>query len=285
MSQYFDRRFEILINDEEFIEQTSDRQFKVTFTVSHDFGGANSYADISIYNLSSDTANEAFSRGDKVTFRAGYVDTIDSIFSGDIQNTFRIRNGPDVITRILARGGRSLNRQSNISTTLGAGALIVDIIRECVTAMGHALIIEPSQFANVPAYPRGQVLNGDPRVYLDNLSNAHQFDYTIENDKVIVVRRGMFRPGDIHEVSQFTGMEGIPIITEVGADVNIRLNPKIRIGGRFQIQSTSATFNFSNLYFQNVPESAGQGVYRIFRVTHSGDTWGDSWTTTIVGNV
>ena len=47
----------------------------------------------------------------------------------------------------------------------------------------------------------------------------------------------------------YTGMEGIPIITEIGVDVNVRLNPKINIGGRFEVESEFASFNFSNIYF------------------------------------
>ena len=41
--------------------------------------------------------------------------------------------------------------------------------------------------------------------------------------------------------------------------------------------------NFSNIYFQDVPAQAGKGVYKVQRLSHSGDSWGDNWSSTITG--
>lgn len=273
----------MLIDDVQFIAPTDGRQFKALFEVLHDFGGFTSFCDLSIFNLSADTANNAFKRGSKLTLRCGYRDTIDSIFIGTIRNVLRERRGPDTITRLICRGGKLVDQQPQISETLGKNVKVAEVIRACVKALGFPVVMDDSQFSDVQPYARGYVLNGDPRVYLDSLAKSTQFSYVIENDKVVVVRDNAFRDGPIHIVSQFTGMEGIPEITEVGADVTVRLSPKIRIGGRYQIESDLSTFNFSNLYFVDIPESAGKGVYRIFRLTHTGDTWGDAWSTKIVG--
>ena len=283
MTSYTKRRWEVVIDDQQFIAPTDGRQFKIVFEILHDFGGFVSYCDLSIYNLSADTANKAFKRGSKIAFRAGYAETIDSIFIGTIKNVLRERRGPDTITRLICRGGRLTDENKQINETLGAGARVTDIIRACIKALDYPSVLEDSQFSDIDPYPRGYVLNGDPRVYLDKLAKTHGFSYIVENERVIVVRDGSFRQGSVHIVSQFTGMEGIPEITEVGADVVIRLNPRIRIGGRFAIESELATFNFSNLFFQNIPESAGQGEYRIFKLAHSGDSWGDAWSTKITG--
>ncbi len=283
MSSYNNRRWEILIDNQQFIAPTAGRQFKAAFEIIHDFGGSISYCDLAIYNLNSDTSNTAFKRGSSITFRAGYAESIDSIFVGTIKNVLRERRGPDTITRLICRGGRMTDESKQINETLGAGARITDIIRACATALDYPIVIDDTQFSDVEPYPRGYVLSGDPRVYLDKLSTAHKFSYMVENDRIVVIRDNAYRQGAVHPVSQFTGMEGIPEITEVGADVTVRLNPRIRIGGRFEILSTLATFNFSNLYFQDIPESAGQGEYRIFKLAHSGDTWGDAWSTKITG--
>ena len=283
MSTYSDRRWEVLIDDKQFIAPTGGRQFKAVFEILQDFGGANSYGDISFYNLNTDTANTTFNRGGKLTLRAGYATSIDSIFVGTIKNVLRERRGPDTITRVICRGGKLTDKQAQINETIGSGAKVTDIIRACVKVMGYPIVIDETQFVDVPVYARPAVLSGDPRVKLDELSRVHDFNYVIENDRLIVVKEGFYREGDVHIVSQFTGMEGIPEITEVGADVVMRLNPKIKIGGRYRIESELATFNFSNLYFVDIPESAGKGEYRIFRVAHSGDTWGDVWSTKITG--
>jgi len=283
MTSYTNRRWEVIIDDQQFIAPTAGRQFKITFEILQDFGGFVSYCDLAIYNLSADTANNAFKKGDKIAFRAGYQDTIDSIFIGTIKNILRERRGPNTITRLICRGGRQADESKQINETLGVNTRITDIIKACGKALDYPIVIEDSQFADIDPYPRGYVLNGDPRVYMDNLAKTHDFSYIVENERMIVVRNNAFRQGDVHVVSQFTGMESIPEITEVGADVIIRLNPRIRIGGRYRIESELATFNFSNLFFQNVPESAGKGEYRIFKLAHSGDSFGDTWSTKITG--
>lgn len=283
MSEYNKRRWEILLDGVPFIEITDGRQFKCVFEILHDFGGYNSYADIGLYNLSTDTANKAFKRGVVVTFRAGYEDSIDVIFVGTIKNVLRERQGPNTITRLIAAGTRLPSDQAQVNETLGKGVRVTDIIRACGFATNTPIDMDDTQFSDIEPYPRGYVVDGDPRVIMDNLAKTHNFNYTFENERLIVVREGYSREGPVHVVSQFTGMEGIPEITEEGVDVTVRLNPKIRIGGRYRIESDLATFNFSNLYFVDIPESAGVGEYKIFKVTHTGDTWGDAWSTKIVG--
>lgn len=283
MSSYNKRRWEMLIDGEPFIEQTTGRQFKCTFEILHDFGGFTSYADIKVMNLTEDTANKAFKRGKSITFRAGYEQSIDTIFSGVIRNIIRGRVGATTSVQLICRGGKLTDEQGTINETLGANTKLTDIIRACGTALGYPIVMDDTQFEDVEPYIYGYPMQGDPRVYLDKLAATHNFSYVVENDKLVVVRKGFYRDGTVHVISQLTGMEGIPELTEVGADVTTRLNPKIRIGGRFRIESTLATFNFSNLYFRDIPESAGQGEYNIFRIAYTGDTWGDAWSNKITG--
>lgn len=281
MSRFYGRLWELYVDDELFIENTDGQQFKFTFEIVLDYGANRSYADMAIYNLSSDTINKIFKKDSTIALRAGYGDTIDFIFKGAIRNVFKERNGPDTLTRIISRGGSQPS--ASITQTLGAGASLVQIINACVSAMGYASIINPSDFENAPNYTRGYTLTGDPRVYLDNLSQTHNFNYIIDNERVIITTDKTARQGAPYVVSQFTGMEGIPEITEVGCDVTVRLSPKIRIGGLIKVESELKTFNFSNLYFQDVPPNAGSGTYKVFRLTHSGDSKGDAWSSKITG--
>ena len=283
MSSYTKRQFELSVDGSVLIAATNGRQFKCTFEILHDFGGSTSYADIAIYNLKAETANKANLKGKPISFKAGYEDSIDNIFTGTIKNVLYERQGPTTITRLICRGGKLVEDQTQINETLGRDTTVTQSIRACVTALGYPIVIDDSQFDDIEPYAYGYQLSGDPSVYLEKLSKAHNFNYVLENGRMIVLREGYTRQGDTHIVSQFTGMEGIPEITEVGVDVTVRLNPKIRIGGKFRIESKLATFNFSNLYFVDIPESAGQGDHKIFKLAYSGDSKGDAWSTKITG--
>jgi hypothetical protein len=302
MSNFYGRQWEIKIRDpkeenpqekvfiaavnlypEKLGERESALEWKATFNILVDFGGFTSYADIAIYNLSTDTANNVIKKGIEISLTAGYQDNYGVIFTGNVNNVLYERNGADTVTRIIARGGKLADAQS-INKTMPKNSKVTDIIRELVKAMNYEIIINDKDFEKENIYIRPKVLNGDPRVQLDNLAQTHKFSYTFDvNNKIVVVKNDSKKKGLPVVLSQFTGMEGIPEITEVGVDVVSRLNPAITIGGEVDIQSNLKTFNFSNLYFQDIPPAAGTGIYRIFKLRHSGDTWGDDWTTKITG--
>lgn len=278
MSEIFGRRWSLSVGGVTLIEQTEDRQFRVTFNILIDFGGSNNYADIRIYNLSESTANKAFKKGARIVFEAGYVDTVDTVFIGNVKNILRERQGADTITRLICR---SEQYSGFINQSFGAGVDVVTLIKACADALDYPYVITDSQFNDVPSYTGGYSLQGDARVLLDKLAVTHGFNHTVENGRRIILRNGYERNTSPLVVSQFTGMEGIPQISEVGADVKMRLNPKLRIGGTIDIQSNLKTFNFSNIYFQDVPESAGTGIYKIQQISHEGDSWGDAWTSSV----
>lgn len=282
MSRFYGRLWGVELDGEPFIDPTSGHQFRVVFNILIDFGGSNSYADVAIYNLSESTALKAFKKGSELGFRAGYEDTIDYLFKGRIVNILRERVGPDTITRIIAFGG-SQPRTQFVNASLGKNVKVTELIRTCATATGYTLVMKDDDFAQVGPYPLGYTLTGDPFVQLDTLAQRHNFKYTVENERLVVVAGGSFREGAPVVVNQFNGMEGIPQITENGVDVSMRLLPKIKIGQRVDIQSKLASFNFSNMYFQDIPENAGSGVFNVYRLSHVGDSHGDSWTTKVTG--
>lgn len=282
MSRFYGRLYGVELDGETFIEPTNGQQFRIVFNVLIDFGGSISYADVAIYNLSESTALKAFKKGVELGVRAGYKDTIDYLFKGRITNILRERNGPDTITRILARGG-SQPRTQFVNIAIGKNAKVTDIIRECATATGYTLVMNESDFAQVDPYPRGYTLTGDPFAQLDTLAQRHNFRYTVDNERLIVVADGSFREGAPIVVNQLNGMEGIPEITENGVNVSMRLLPKLKIGQRVDIQSKLSTFNFSNMYFQDIPANAGSGIFNVYRLSHVGDSHGDAWTTKVTG--
>lgn len=279
----YDRRWEILVNDVVFIEQTDGPQFKVVFEIKHDPGGFTSYADISIYNLTDSTAKKILKKGNSITFKAGYVDTIDSIFKGTIKNAFKERDGGSVITRILALGGQG-PEVSSMNTTLGKNTTVEKVIRTVVKAMGLSIVIQTNDFSTLPKIIGGYNLEGDPRKLLDDLATAFKFSYVSEGDSIVIIKDGGVRAGSsVIPVNILEGMEGIPEISEVGANVSVRLNPRLRVGGQIDIQSNLKTFNFNNVYYQDVPEQSGSGIYNVLKLAFSGDSWGSKWTAKVEG--
>lgn len=287
MSDIFGRVFGLDLDGNPFIEITNKRQFRCTFDVMIDAQGQTCTADIAIYNLSSDTSMQAFKRGQQVSLTAGYEQSYDIIFKGQIVNVLRERVGPDTRTRLLCRAGAIAETRNTLTKTFGVGAKVEDVINALAQALGFDAVITSEDFADAKPFVRGYVVNGDAQKLLEKLGGEYQFTWVIVHDRIVIMKTGKLRTGPIHIVSQLTGMEGIPEITggenAVGADVVIRLNPKVRINGRFKIESEYATYNTGNLYFTKAPTSVGEGTYNILRIQHSGDNYSGTWSTIING--
>ena len=252
MSSFYRRQFELFVTDRDlpFIEATNDRQFKVVFSILQDFGGFNSYADIAIYNLAKSTEGQVFKKYEYVALRAGYQDNIDFIFKGEIVNIIREQSGPNRITRLICKGGALTQDLSTVNKSFEAGVTVPTLIRECASSMGVPIVINDADFASIPAYISGYLLSGDPKKKLNQLARSHDFSWMIENEKLIVVGNQSFRSGSVTTISQSTGMEGVPEITEIGVTVNMRLSPQLKIGGKIKIESEFGIVNFSNVFFQ-----------------------------------
>lgn len=273
------RRWELLIDGESIISETDGDQFKMTFDVTIDALGHVSYCDMLLYGLSDSTINAAFQRDSVLGLRAGYVDTIDYIFTGRIRNVFPERDGANKKWHIIARGGDT--DRTTINVSLGANTKLSTIISEIASAMGYTLIYTASDFTDT--YVRGYKMSGAPEEYLEKLSKAHNFHWTIENNRLVVFSDSSYRNASIQTIDVFAGMEGYPELTEVGVDFAVRLYPKLKIGAQVKVKSEYKTFNYGNLYYQDVPANAGSGTYRMFKIRHSGDTWGNTWTTFVTG--
>lgn len=280
MGLYYNRVWSIEIDGQPFIDATTDRQFQMAFNVNREFGGSISYADIALYNLSQDTAQKVIKQGAKIVLKAGYVDNIATIFTGMIVNVLRERQNTETITRAICTG-YAQERVKTVSKSFAKGTQVVDIIKSCIEAANLTPQINEADFEAYQPYSRGYTLSGDPLEYLAKLRDTHNFDYVIDGDICVVTGAQKFVLGATLMVSQETGMQGIPVVTHAGVEVKIRLTPQAQIGGKVEVLSKLATFNFNEAYFQKIPESAGKGVYKIMKVQHAGSSHGDEWTTSI----
>lgn len=281
MPSFYNRVFELFVSDRDnpFIAATSGRQFRIVFNVLLDGGGFNTYAEIIIYGLSRSTEAKILKKYEYVALRAGYEDSIDYIFKGEIVNLIREKH----LARIICKGGALIQDTKTVNISFGDGVTAQALCRACADAMELPIVINDDDFSDQSTYLSGYVLSGDPKMYLNKLGKAHDFWWLIDGEKVIVVGNGSSRKGLVQVISAANGMVGVPEITEVGADVTVKLSPSIKIGGQFEIKSEFAQVNYSNIYFQDVPETLGQGIYNIHKLEFTGDSYGDSWDTRITG--
>jgi len=282
MPKYANRVYEVGVNDSPIVSGSGSRMLKLDFVVTVDFGGFTSYGNFKITNITEKTAAN-FKRGEQIYIKCGYEESQDTIFKGSIRNVFRRREGTETITEIFATGGAIEEKRKFINIGLGQGSKVTDALSAIAAALEIPIIFDDAHFSDSQPFIGGYTMTGDPMTHLKQLAKSYGFSYAVENGRLIINKNGQSRAGTIHEISMFTGMEGIPEITEVGVTVSTRLNPKLKIGAQIEIKSNSQSINYSNVYFQDVPDTAGKGLYTIYKLVFSGNTHGSAWTSKIIG--
>lgn len=273
------------IDGDPFILQSDGNQFRVTFDVTVTPADTLSFADIRLYNLAKTTA---ITQGAAIIFRAGFTNAVDTIFSGYVTNVFRERESASVVTRLLCKSGDAREDRGSISSSYGPGVMLVDILKDLASSWPRQLDIDESQFDDTTVFTSGYVANGDIPTILDKLKYAFNFEWVQDRGRLVITRINKQRTGAITEVSQFTGMVGIPEVTRgpdgIGVFVVNTLNPYFRINGRINVKSEFSTFNTGNMFISQMSGDAkASGEYNIHALRHRGDSWGNQWVSEIDG--
>jgi hypothetical protein len=273
------------INGSPFILPSDNRQFRVTFDVIVTPAETLSFADIRLYNLAKTTE---ITQKKSITFRAGFTNAVDTIFSGYVTNVYREREGASVVTRLLCKSGDAREDRNTINSSYGPGVMLVDILKDLAQSWPRRLNIDESQFNDVAPFSSGYVANGDIPTILNKLKYAFNFEWVQDRGQIVVTRIDKKRNGVISEVSQFTGMIGIPEVADgpngITVFVSHTLNPYFRINGRINVKSEFSTFNTGNMFVSEMSGDAkASGEYNIFALRHRGDSWGNQWVSEIDG--
>jgi len=281
----FGRMWQVEIDGEVFVAAKDVPQLRVEFDVTVAHGNTISFADIRITNLAKVST---IRQGAHISLSAGYKDSYDVIFTGNVTNSLKERNGTDIITRLLCRSGEPYSGRLSCTASYGKNVRVVDVIKSLAAAWPRQLEMDESQFDNAPRMTSGYSVNGDIPSALNELKYAFKFEWTQHNGKLIVNKRTYPRKTGITEVNQFTGMVGMPEVSlgsdGLGVFVVTALDPHFAVWGRINVTSEFATFNTGNLFISaNSGDASANGEYNIMALRHRGDSHGSQWTTEIEG--
>lgn len=280
-----DRRlYSVIINGETYISESDAYQFRVVFDIDINPGETLAFGDFRIYNLAKTSTVDA---GSSIEFRAGYTNQVDTIFKGYVTNTFRERDGASTVQRFLCKSGDPVRDRGSLNSSYSQGVQLLDVLKDIAKQWPRQLDIDESQFADI-ALTSGYMVDGDIPQELNQLAQAYNFDWLQDRGRLVITRRTAARTTPVTEVSQFTGMVGVPEVTRgpngLGVYVINKLNPYFRINGRINIKSEFQSFNAGNLFVVGLAGDArATGEYNIFALRHRGDSHGNLWITEIDG--
>jgi hypothetical protein len=238
-------------------------------------------AEITVYNLSEETASRMQKEFTRVVLQAGYQDNLGVIFDGNIRQTRQGReNGTDTWLEITAADGDRAYNFATVNTTLAAGSKPADRVKACQQAFAD----KGAGAGHVPdlggeKLPRGKVMYGMARKHMRDTADSTGTSWSIQDGKMQMVKNKGYLPGEAVVLTHETGLVGTPEQTNEGVKVRCLINPQLRIGGRIKLDNKSIQKAKTDLKMgaQRPPKMDSDGFYRILKVEFSGDTRGNDW--------
>lgn len=256
---------------------------RIAFEITKDLQGYPNLAKIQIYNLSEDSRSQIQDEFENVILSVGYEGNVSTIFTGDIRNVQKIRQGVDIITEIYAGDGNRDFADSYFNKSFVAGTTVESIISEVKKELSTVTSGVVQGLDPTAQKLFGSSFSGSVPEVMDQLGEENNFDWSIQDNKLDVIAKDSV-VDEIYVISSRTGMINSPTITEIGADVTTLLNPKVIPGRVIKVESVAPNFNLGNLNFRNVNKTLGEGQYKVIKVIHSGDTHSQLWQSSITGS-
>jgi hypothetical protein len=214
------------------------------------------------------------------------------LFQGNIRFSYFYRDGLDHIAEIECGDGDKDYHSTIIdSYTLGKDAtesMMVDhLIKQfTTTTKGH---IKGKNLKK--SRVRGKVYSGNARDIMDDIARNNDAHWSIQSGKLVMVPVDDVLPEEAIMVSSETGLLGAPEVNDKGITIKTMMDPRIEPNGKLWLQnnelkikriSDQQTGQNRKLKGPKLPARTDpDGVYKVFAVTHKGDsrgTSGDSWS-------
>ena len=150
--------------------------------------------------------------------------------------------------------------------------------------------LQPGYTADFPAgtLPRGRTYYGMAKDHVRCLALGTDTKWSVQNGLMQFVALGGYIPGETVVLTSASGMIGLPEQTQGGIRVRCLIDPKIRVGGRINIDNKSvqrASLDLSVSGSVNnsfLPSVADDGFYRVVVNEMEGDIRGEPWYSDLI---
>lgn len=259
----------------------------ITFSIQKTLGDDGNQGEISVYNLSRNSIKKHIAEGSRVIIEAGYEDgPYGMIFDGDVTDHRAYKeNGVTRILDLVARDGDIFLNNTYLSKSFGAGMTTRDILNAFVgegdpdISLGD---ISP-ELLNAKL-PRGKVIQGQPGPVLENLARTEQGRFYINDRKICLIKANDPPKGRIISLTPANGLVGSPKQTKDGLEARSLLRADLNLNKFVHIKAEYIQREMRKVGDTTaVTELPGEGIYKIIKIAHTGDTAGNDWYTDIVG--
>ncbi len=246
----------------------SKPMLKVIFNIEKSTDRDPNKATITVHNLAERTRKE-LQKEQPVIVQAGYTNTIQQIFSGDITYISHAREGVDWVTTLQCNDGARQYVSARLSVSFGPGTQFRSLLQTLAEALGVGLGNAQGQFTagdfrgGLVEFTKGVVVSGKVSDILDKYVTTAGFKWSLQDGQLQILKPGQTTTEELVVLTKDSGLIGSPEVGEEGiVSAKSLLQGTIRPGRRIRIESLEV-----------------DGTFKIERVSHVGDSWGTDWYT------
>lgn len=258
-----------------FEREIEIRELQIKFSVQKTKQKHPNSCRLSVFNLSDDSRALFQQKPARVSISAGYDDAPQLLFTGNLTWAETSRVGPDLETEVLIADGARPMKYARVSRSFAPGVDAVTVILYAIKAMNFTA---PENLATDSAlrarFQSGETLHGNAASELTRLLEPFGYEWSVQNGRLQALRDNETIPSTTTLGETILGDPkfGPPVQTEKGRkkpvlSLSVALNPELQVGQRVKVDASRI-----------------KGMFKILTVTHSGDTHGQDWSTTIEGS-
>jgi len=260
-------------------------QLRCTFKIEKNMAETPNYSEITIFNLSPATENQIIETGSRIILEAGYEGSqYGLIFDGDIVQPLRDKEDNTTYKLILvSQDGDKFLNNGFVNQSWRAGQTPRTITEKlCSTASNPVELGFISDNLENKKLTRGKVVFGLARDYLHQIARTEQAAFFCNNGKINIIKAPDAPSGQIVSLSPQTGLVGAAEMTDEGIKSTCLLNPLLDLNSFVHIDNSHVRQMKAKRDSQ--PKQMDyDGVYRIIKLVHTGDTRGNEWYTEFTG--
>lgn len=259
--QLYDRKIELLIG-KPGKQGILYKDLRISFSVEKSSSSVPNKSEVKIYNISRLRRALTEEKGNVIALRAGYGNSVETIFSGDVARSITELDGPDWVTTFEMGDGEKAYRAGKIDQSFSKGTSIKDVFTSMISSLGLGSGDLSGITSDSLIGPLS--LSGPVKTHLDDLSERSGAEWSIQNGSVQVIPKGGTTKNEAILLSAETGLIGIPKKKDDGVEVISLLQGKINPGSKIVIKSNVINGNF-----------------RVEKVKHAGDNFGQEFYSTM----
>ena len=241
-------------------------------------------ATVKIYNLSEEHQKYIEASFVECVLSVGYIGAgMHRLFAGQVTVAGTEKEGTETVTEIQIDSLYTQLNHKTVSKTTPVGVTVKGVIENLVKEMDGVSRVVFSGTNITKSFVDGYPLSGSPRQILNELGEAFELEWQIDDDVMYIQDAGksyMLNNSKAFKISETSGLIDRPYFDQIekqrgkkdklraarnGLKLKILLNPAIVAGSIVYIEYGDKT-----------------GYYKVERLTHSGEYLGNDWTTELV---